>query len=87
METSTILGSSLGIPVTPDGRLSMDGNYGDLLPPTEPQHLIIVSHLPILTSMLRAWSRAFHQEEPGLTEEATGYLIDPTRELIQKIPS
>lgn len=78
-ETAAIISRSLAIPVIRDPRIGMDGNYVDLLPPTEPKNMIFISHLPILTQMLRTWSRFFHQEEPPLTQLATGYLVDPDK--------
>jgi hypothetical protein len=55
------------------------------VPPTEPQELIFVSHLPVITQMLRAWSKLFHQDEPALVELGSGYLIDPSTQTISPI--
>ncbi len=84
-ETANILGAELGLPVEIDERISMDGNYVDLLPPTEPTDIIFVSHLPVLTQMLRAWSKAFSREEPPLTHEGCGYLVDPPKRTIDEV--
>ncbi len=84
-ETAAIIGVVLQLPVIQDPRIAMDGNHVDLLPPTEPHDLIFVSHLPVLTSMLRTWAKQFRQAEPPLTQEATGYLIDPSHNLISTI--
>jgi phosphohistidine phosphatase SixA len=84
-ETAAILGQEMRVSVESDERLNMDGNIVDLLPPTEPNGIIFVSHLPVLTHMLRAWSKSFNQEEPPLTLEACGYLIDPEKKTILPI--
>ncbi len=84
-ETASILGQGLNLSVIDDGRLAMDGNNVDLLPPTEPHGCIFVSHLPVLTGMLRLWSKRFHQQEPPLTKESSGYVIDPERKMITPI--
>lgn len=84
-ETASILGQEMHAPVEPDERINMDGNIVDLLPPTEPNGIIFVSHLPVLTHMLRAWSKSFNQEEPPLTRESCGYLIDPDKKTIVPI--
>lgn len=84
-ETANILASELGIPVISDERLGMDGSVLDLLPPTEPDGIIFVSHLPVLTKMLRAWSKEFRIEEPPLTEIASGYFVDPSSRSIRAV--
>lgn len=84
-ETAVILGEALSIPVIEDGRLGVDGELSDLMPPTEPQGILFISHLPVLSRMLRAWSREFNCEEPPLTDIATGYLIDPEKRLLSAI--
>jgi phosphohistidine phosphatase SixA len=84
-ETAAILGTELSLAVETDARLGTDGNMTDLLPPTEPQELIFVSHLPVITQMLRAWSKLFHQDEPALVELGSGYLIDPSTQTIAPI--
>ncbi|MCC6563459.1 histidine phosphatase family protein [Candidatus Uhrbacteria bacterium] len=76
-ETASIIAEQLSIPVIEDARLGVDGDLSDLMPPTEPKGIIFVSHLPILSRMLRAWSRLLGQNEPPLTEIACGYLISP----------
>lgn len=76
-ETGTILAQALNVPMVTDDRIGMDGDLQDLLPPTEPHGIIFVSHLPILTKMLRAWAKRFGFDEPPLTEVARGYLVDP----------
>lgn len=76
-ETGSILSDALSIPMVIDARIGMDGDLQDLLPPTEPHGIIFVSHLPILTKMLRAWAKRFGCDEPPLTEVASGYLVDP----------
>ena len=81
-ETAVILAQALDIPVETDERVSMEGNFVDLLPPTEPNGIIFISHLPVLTQILRVWSKLFHLEEPPLTEEASGYLVDPESKTI-----
>jgi phosphohistidine phosphatase SixA len=85
-ETATILGEQLSIPVIEDNRLGVDGDPSDLMPPTEPKGIIFVSHLPILSRMLRAWSKLFVQNEPPLTEVACGYLISPEERKITPLP-
>lgn len=84
-ETAGILGQEMHLPVEIDERISMEGNIVDLLPPTEPHGIVFVSHLPILTRMLRAWSKTFNQEEPSLTQESCGYLVDPDKKTIAPI--
>lgn len=84
-ETALILGEALSIPVIEDSRLGVDGELSDLLPPTEPQGIIFVSHLPVINRMLRAWSREFNCEEPPLTDIASGYLVDPSKHLLSAI--
>lgn len=76
-ETAAIIGEQLFIPVIEDKRLGVDGDPSDLMPPTEPKGIVFVSHLPILSRMLRAWSDLFTQEEPPQTDVACGYLISP----------
>ena len=76
-ETGAILAQVLALPMVTDDRIGMDGDLQDLLPPTEPHGIIFVSHLPILTKMLRAWAKRFGFDEPPLTEVARGYLVDP----------
>ncbi len=78
-ETAALIARSLNISLVDDPRLGMDGNYVDLLPPTEPKNTIFVSHLPVLTQMLRTWSKHFRQEEPPLTQLTSGYLVDPEK--------
>jgi phosphohistidine phosphatase SixA len=75
-ETAAILASILEAPVTADERIGMDGDLSDLLPPTEPHGIVFISHLPILSRWLRAWSKVFGQDEPPITEIACGYIID-----------
>ncbi len=70
-----------------DNRISIDGNIVGLLPPTEPKDIVFVSHLPVITKMLRAWSTRFKQDEPPLTEVTTGHLINPDQEAIRLITS
>lgn len=84
-ETALIIGKALSIPVETDERISADGNAVDLLPPTEPKDIIFVSHLPVITKMLRSWSTRFKQDEPPLTNIASGYLVDPDHEEIRLI--
>ncbi len=84
-ETSQVLSKILSIPVETDERIGMDGDIGDLLPPTEPHDIIFVTHLPVITKMLRAWSTSFGIDEPALTEIASGYLIDPSARTITTI--
>ena len=84
-ETGALISKALGIPMEEDDRIGMDGDLRDLLPPTEPDGIIFVSHLPILSRWLRAWSKEFAQNEPPLTEIACGYLIDPEQKTIQPI--
>lgn len=76
-ETAAIIAHFLNISLYDDPRISMDGNYVDLLPPTEPQNIIFISHLPVITQMLRTWSRYFQQEEPPLTQLTSGYIVEP----------
>ncbi len=85
-ETAVIIGEQLSIPVIEDNRLGVDGDPSDLMPPTEPKGIIFVSHLPILSRMLRAWSKLFVQNEPPLTEVACGYLINPEERKITPLP-
>lgn len=84
-ETATIIANVLNIPIYDDPRISMDGNYVDLLPPTEPQNIIFVSHLPVLTQMLRTWSHHFQQEEPPLTQLTSGYIVDTEKKMFVAI--
>ncbi len=76
-ETAAIIGKYLSIPVVEDDRIGVDGELSDLMPPTEPKGIIFVSHLPTISRMLRAWSQLFGQDEPPLTDIATGYVVDP----------
>jgi len=84
-ETAYILGQEMNVPVLLDERLSTDGNIADLLPPTEPQNIAFISHLPVITHLLRAWSKLFNAEEPPLTEVACGYLILPEQHAIMPL--
>lgn len=85
--TAELLGQELGVPVQIDERIGMEGNIVDLMPPTEPHKIIFVTHLPILTRMLRSWSLRFKIEEPSLAERGTGYLVDTEHgQLIPVIP-
>ena len=84
-ETGQIIASLLEIPMVEDDRIGMDGDLVDLLPPTEPNEIIFVSHLPVLSKWLRAWSREFKQEEPPLTEIACGYVVRPEEKRIGPI--
>ena len=77
LETAAVIGQELSLTIDIDERVGMEGNIVELLPPDEPRYKIIVSHLPILTKLLRAWSRKLQQDEPPLTEMGHGYLIDP----------
>lgn len=76
-ETAAMIAQELGIPVVEDVRIGVDGDLSDLLPPTEPNGIIFVSHLPVLSRMFRAWAKLFGQEEPPLTDIAAGCLVDP----------
>jgi len=84
-ETGAILAKTLGAPMIQDERIGMDGDMRDLMPPTEPDGIVFVSHLPVLSKWLRAWSNEFGQDEPPLTEIASGYLIDPKTKTIKAI--
>lgn len=84
-ETASILGETLGIPVEVDDRISMEGDLGDLLPPTDLRNLILVTHLPVITRMLRVWSRHFGQNEPPMIQHASGYIVDPEAKKISPI--
>jgi broad specificity phosphatase PhoE len=84
-DTGKIITGILEIPLETDERLSTDGNLVELLPPTEPNDIIFVTHLPVITKMLRTWSRFFHQDEPPLTEVGGGYLVDPITKRITSI--
>lgn len=84
-ETAAIVGKALALPVIEDDRLGVDGELSDLLPPTQPDGIIFVSHLPVLNRMLRAWSREFGSEEPPLTDIASGYLVDPEKRLFSAL--
>jgi len=84
-ETGSILAKALGVPLVEDDRIGMDGDLRDLLPPTEPDGIVFVSHLPVLSKWLRAWSKEFVQEEPPLTEIACGYFISPSEKTIKPI--
>lgn len=86
-ETALLLGQTLLVPVELDPRLGMDGDYVDLLPPTEPHDLIFVSHLPVMTKILRAWTNVFGFEEVPCTEIGCGYLVDPAARRIVGVPS
>lgn len=84
-ETGAVIANAVGTTIIEDDRIGMDGNLVDLLPPTEPQGIIFVSHLPVISKWLRAWSKEFGQGEPPLTEIAGGYLIDPASRTIRPI--
>lgn len=84
-ETATLIAQELALSIEIDERIGMEGNFVDMLPPQEPKGKIIVSHLPVLTKMLRFWSRSLHQDEPPLTEVGHGYLIDPDNKTITAI--
>jgi len=84
-ETGAILAKALDIPLVEDDRIGMDGDMRDLMPPTEPEGIVFVSHLPVLSKWLRAWSKEFHQEEPPLVEIASGYFVDPSNKTIKPI--
>ncbi|MSR85179.1 histidine phosphatase family protein [Candidatus Uhrbacteria bacterium] len=84
-ETGNIIGKILELPIEVDERIGMVGNLIDLLPPTEQNNIIFISHLPVLTKLLSAWSRVFQQEEPPLTEIASGYVVDPINKQIRRI--
>ena len=71
-ETAIILGEELHLPVEIDGRLSTDGNLVDFLPPNDLQDVALVSHLPVITYLLRAWGKNFNQPEEPPTEVACG---------------
>ena len=83
--TAEIIGNTLDVPVKFDARLGMEGNIVDLLPPSEPHQNIFVSHLPILTRLLRAWSNQFKIEEPPMVDICTGYIIDTEQKSIVRI--
>lgn len=84
-QTGAILSEQLHIPIVVDDRVGMDGSLSDLLPPTEPHGIIFVSHLPVTTRMIRAWSLLFKQEEPPMPDVACGYLIDTKQRTLQLI--
>lgn len=81
-ETAQVISKNLQIGIDIDERISIQGNCVELLPPEEPRNKILVSHLPVLTKMLRFWSRYCRQEEPHLPEVGHGYLIDPEQKKI-----
>lgn len=83
--TADILGEILGIPVKVDARLGMEGNIVDLLPPSEPHQNIFITHLPILTRMLRAWSIAFRADEPAMVNICSGYIVDTDTRTLTRI--
>ncbi len=83
--TAEIIGEVLGIPVKIDARLSMEGQIVDLLPPSEPHGNIFITHLPILTRMLRSWSNIFHTDEPPMVDICSGYIIDTKHEKLIRI--
>lgn len=84
-ETATIFGMILGIPVHVDDHLASNVHITEYLPPIEPMQTILITHLPVATHVLRAWSRFFDQEEPPLIEVACGYLIHPSAKQILAI--
>lgn len=84
-ETANILAQLLDLPMALDARIFMEGDLGELLPPGEPVDAIFITHLPVITRMLRIWSRYLGLEEPPMAEHASGYLVDPKRRLIQPI--
>lgn len=84
-ETGTIFSRVLAVPMVLDERIGMDGDLRDLLPPTEPDGIVFVSHLPVLSKWLRSWSKEFGCDEPPLTEIASGYLIDPEQKRIRPV--
>jgi phosphohistidine phosphatase SixA len=84
-ETGHIIAQSLGVPEVEDDRIGMDGDLVDLLPPTEPNGIVFVSHLPVINRWLRSWSKDFRRDEPPLTEIACGYFIDPDAKTIKAI--
>lgn len=81
-ETATIISQELGVPISPDTRISTKGNCVDFFPPHEPQDTILISHLPVITKLLRRWSNAFGEDEPPFTEMGHGYVIDPEQQTI-----
>jgi|GEM_PF-1368535 len=83
--TADIIGGILNIPVKLDDRLGMEGQIVDLLPPNEPCNNIFITHLPILTRLLRSWSNLFHINEPGMMDICSGYTIDTEQEQITSI--
>ena len=84
-ETALVISKELQIAMHIEERVGMDGNVVDLLPPAELNGKIIISHLPVLTKILRIWSRAFHLDEPPLIEMGHGYLVDPENHKIQSL--
>jgi len=84
-EMGTILAEELHLSLEIDERLDTDGNFVEFLPPKEQHGCIFVSHLPIITQVLRSWSRYFKQSEPPLTEVANGYIVDAEKKIIKPI--
>lgn len=83
--TAEILGDVLQLPVEVDSRIGMEGNIVDLLPPTEPHDIIFITHLPILTKILRAWSSIFDKEEPPMVDICSGYIINTEQKELVRI--
>ncbi len=84
-ETAVIIGRELGIPLKVDPRLESGTNLVALFPPNEPEANIFVTHLPVITNVIRIWSRHFQMPEPPLTEISNGYLVDPIAKTIKPI--
>lgn len=84
-ETGQAIAQVLGLEMEVDMRISTDGNALDYLPPNVPRGVIFVSHLPVITRMLRIWSRYFSREEPPLVDVACGYIVDAENKTIQAI--
>ncbi len=83
---ATIIGEELGIPVEVDSRLRLDGNFRDFFPPHDLHGYLLISHLPVITRILRAWSERFHHpSEPRMADIGTGYCVDMQQQSIEFI--
>ncbi len=85
--SAEILHTHLHLPLHEDARINTDGNAAVYAPPHHPQGYILVTHLPVITRLMRAWSHEFHLDEPPLTDLACGYIIIHEQQKIIPISS
>ncbi|HEU0050745.1 MAG TPA: phosphoglycerate mutase family protein [Patescibacteria group bacterium] len=84
-ETALLVSKTLTIPYRIDTRLEPGQNLVSFFPPNNLEETIFVSHLPVITKILRVWSRFLKIPEPPLVEVANGYIVDPDQKTIQPI--